>query len=156
MAWKDVPLEEAVQYKFYGIRGWLITFYILAALGLLSAISGLIEPDPEAIQLFFNSTGIFLAFSVITLALQLPFLILVPMKYPLMPNIEIACTWVRTTIILPFVMSLDVTMGVPSGFGTGISIFAMVIAALWTWYLLESKRVNLTFRGRVQALELPQ
>ena len=153
MPWKDVPSEESVQHQYFGVWGWLIIFYIF---GFLSTISDVIEPDPWILKFFFGSTGMVLVVSLIFMALQLPFLILVPMRHPLMPNIVITCTWVETVIVLPFVLSTDVTMDAPASLGTVVSIMVVVISALWTWYLLASKRVNLTFRHRVPALVLPQ
>ena len=99
--------------------------------------------------MFDGSAGMTPVVSLVTAALQIPFLILVPIKHPPMPNVDIACTWIQVAIILPFLMNLDASSGLPASVATTISVVIVVMAALWTWYLLGSKRVNVTYRNRV-------
>ena len=39
MAMAQVSQHQAEQSRFYGVKGWLLFFYILAVLSLLSALS---------------------------------------------------------------------------------------------------------------------
>ena len=149
MPWGDVSEQEAVRAEYYGVRGWLKFFYVLAVLGFLSSLLELNEPDPRAVEMFDGSAGMTPVVSLVTAALQIPFLILVPIKHPPMPNVDIACTWIQVAIILPFLMNLDASSGLPASVATTISVVIVVMAALWTWYLLGSKRVNVTYRNRV-------
>ena len=81
--------------------------------------------------------------------MNIPFLILVPMKHWLMPPVVIACTWIQIVMFFPISIGLaEMTNGTIATIAT---IFVVVLAALWTWYLLRSKRVNLTYRNRVPA-----
>ncbi len=156
MPWKDLPSEELAQHQYYGVWGWLMAFYVLSVLGFVKGIADFFLPDPEALKMFFDMPNMLMTVSVISLALQLPFLILVPLRHPLMVNASITCTWIHVVIMLPFTLSIEVTLDAPESLGVVIAAGILVISGLWTWYLLSSKRVNLTFRHRVPAQNLPQ
>ena len=154
MPWKSVPREEVARLKYYGVGGWLLSVYILAVLGFLSGILDLVNPDERTLKLFLGSTAIAQVVSLASMGVRFPFLILVPLKHPLMPSIEITCTWISVFIMMPFIISIDVTMGVPAAVGILVAALVLIVALLWTWYLLASKRVNLTFRRRIPAIEM--
>ena len=162
MPWEPVSDEEAVDVKYYGVRGWLRFFYILAVLGFVRSIFDLIFPDPFMIEVF-GGAGMMQAVALFSIALQVPFLVLTPIGHHLMPSVTIVCTWVHTIFFLTFAPNLDETLTamnvneVPPEISSAVAMYAMiagvVTSALWTWYLLCSKRVNVTYRNRVRDWE---
>ncbi len=154
MPWNSAPREEVARLKYYGVGGWLLFVYILAVLAFLSGILDLVNPDERTLKLFLGSAAIAQSVSLASMVLRFPFLILVPLKHPLMPSIDITCTWISVFIMMPFIISVDVTMGAPAAVGILIAALVLIVALLWTWYLLASKRVNLTFRHRIPALAM--
>ncbi len=154
MPWNSAPREEGARRRYYGVGGWLLFIYILAVLAFLSSIRDLVNPDERTLKLFLGSTGIARVVSLASIGLRIPFLILVPLKHRLMPSIDITCTWISVCVMMPFIISVDVTMGVPAMVGIFAAALVVVVAALWTWYLLASKRVNLTFRHKIPALAM--
>lgn len=156
MPWKDVPSEDLAKHQHYGVWGWLMTFYVISVLNFLNGMADFFSPDPTALKMFFDMPNMLMAVSAVMLALQLPFLILVPLRHPLMVNASIVSTWIHVIIMLPFTLSIDVTLDAPESLGVVIAAGTLAISGLWTWYLLSSKRVNVTFRLRVPAHQFPQ
>jgi len=81
------------------------------------------------------------------LALNLPFLLMAPMKARLMPVVSIACYWVGIAISLG-------SFGTMPGPLMNVSILARVAfwvawGVVFTLYLLRSRRVNVTYLHRV-------
>ena len=149
MPWRDVSDQEAVDTEYYGVGGWLMLFYVVAVLSLASSVLDVIAPDPKVVAMLGDSMSMTRAYSAIATALQIPFLVLVPMKHWLMPPVEIACTWLQLVMFFPVSIGLaEMTNGTVAVI---VTILIVVLAALWTWYLLRSKRVNLTYRSRVPA-----
>jgi hypothetical protein len=152
-----------MQVKYIGVRGWLLFFYILAALNFLGSLYDLIYPDPDQLAALGGNAGMLLAINLFFIALQLPFLALTPLWHPLMPSLTIACTWIHTVALVALIAGLgeaSVYMYAgersPEAAAAVITIalvVTIVISALWTWYLLCSKRVNVTFRNRVHDWE---
>ncbi len=66
------------------------------------------------------------------------------MKHRLMPRLWIAGIWINVAI-------LATTIDRPGQSDRTISLVALVVAisALMTWYILSSKRVNVTYLNRV-------
>ena len=145
MPWRDIDAEQASYCEYYGIGGWLLCFYIIAGIGFLSSIGDAFDPDARILAVFGGNQGVAQALSILSLAFQLPFLILVPLRHRLMPFIDIACTWLNAVIFLPFVMSLDITMGAPPFLATAIPVAIVLTSALWTWYLLQGTSKNSRF-----------
>lgn len=164
MPWEHVSDDEAIEVKYYGVRGWLKFFYVLAILGLLRSVFDLIYPDPIMLEVLGGSAGMMQAVTLFSIALQIPFLVLTPIAHPLMPSVTIVCTWIQTIFILTLMSNLDETLATASSDEVPPEIFAIMtaiamivsigVAALWTWYLLRSKRVNVTYRSRVRDWEL--
>ncbi|NNE84032.1 MAG: hypothetical protein HKN28_08690 [Alphaproteobacteria bacterium] len=164
MPWENVSDEEAIEVKYFGVRGCLKFFYILSVLGFASSVYNLISPDPFLVELYDGNLGLLQTIYLISIALQLPFLVLTPIGHPLMPSLSIICSWVYTIFILTFAFEQDaatevmiaegVSPEIVAGFNTGIAILIIGTTVLWTWYLLCSKRVNVTYRNRVRDWEL--
>jgi len=71
----------------------------------------------------------------------IPFLILAPMRHRLMPRIALIC--IAVTFLMDLV-SINFVISLPMPKSMGVNIFNFVVAAGFTWYLLASKRVNMT------------
>ena len=163
MAWEHVSDQEAIEVKYYGVRGWLKFFYVLAVLGFLRSLFDLIFPDPILLEMYGGSAGMMQAIILVSLALQIPFLVLTPIAHPLMPSVTIVCTWIQTVFVLTLMTNFDEMFATmyPDEASPEVSAIVMTMvmiisisgAALWTWYLLRSKRVNVTYRNRVRDWE---
>ena len=181
MAMRDVSIEEAKQSKYYGFGGWMIIFYILAALALIVGVVGVIpqnalpglDPDVVAIVTLNAFPGVdpnvVAIVTLVQCALVLPFLILTPLKHRLMPAATIVCAWLSLviTIGLYFIHWSSISAALDAEAArvdagaevasigmilTFVSVVVMVVVtALLTWYLISSKRVNATYRHRVRA-----
>ena len=172
MAMTQVSADQAMQSRYYGVKGWLLVIYVLYVLSALSTLSNaLAASDAMAIGL---DPGLWRMIAIVQLALTLPFLIMTPMKHRLMPMVAIACLWISVAITLllyaanwsSIMMAMEDQMRTAAGqsagamsdemfgaigqFGIMVGIgFGMIFAALMTWFLLASKRVNATFLHRI-------
>ncbi|NNG02491.1 MAG: hypothetical protein HKM95_00115 [Inquilinus sp.] len=173
MAKMQVSQHQAQQSRYYGVKGWLLVFYILMILSALSALSNAFN-EANAMMLGMEM-GTWQMISFGQVALMLPFLVLTPMKHRLMPTLAIVCMWLSVVLTVGvFAMStadygknLQATMRaagtdtLPPEFyaamGSSMIIFMValpvVFTLLFTWYLLASKRVNATFRHRLPQSE---
>ena len=139
--WKIVSPVEAAENKYYGFKGWILYFYALVVLGLLM----------NGYNIWFNPTystlvlGLGVSFEMISIfivvgfVLSIPFLVLAPMKHRLMPKVTIVCYWLVVILALANFTIFPVALALP-GF-----VFGVIWAVLITWYLLKSKRVNVTY-----------
>ena len=142
MDWKDVSLEEAEQNKYYGLGGWLLVLYVIAVIAFLATFLNLANVDAFK-QLYGDAYGIMLVVSIIQGLLILPFIILAPKKSPLMPKATISAYW--------FSIALTAIAGIitnPSAMLPQL-IVGVIFVALFSWYLRNSKRVNVTYLHRV-------
>lgn len=184
MGFVKVSAQQARESRHYGFDGWLVVFYVLAALSAASAavnaIIGLVLAD--VVQF-----GAWPWLAAAKMVLWLPFLILAPIRHRLMPAATILCAWVSvvfTGLALPGLwnamltgMTRQMLAMVPKGTDTrdaaqaleqlsdaaqhmveimtwaGVG-FAVVTAALFTWYLVASRRVNATYRHRLPAEDM--
>lgn len=146
MVWKNVSKDEARAHPLYGFRGWMLSLWILYFLGWLvnfANLSGL--NDAALISLYGTENMGMVKFSVaMSQLLALPLLVLAPLRHSMMPKMSIICLWLGAVLgfgitfsILPIWMAL-------SGSAVGV-----ILSALWTWYLLKSKRVNVTYNLRI-------
>ncbi len=143
MAWKTVPREEAQQSPYFGVRGWLKAFYVVLVIGIIMMLPSLYAPpalhsDPTLSRI---STAIIII-------LWLPFLFLTPKHDSRMPKVTIWCMWISLAvswvILTPGLLLLslpDILMSMA---------FGLVFVLLMSWYFLSSKRVNVTYRSRIQ------
>ena len=142
MDWKEISPEEAAETKYYGLGGWLLVFYVIAVIAFLGTILNLANVDAFK-QLYGDAYGIMLVVSIIQGLLILPFIILAPKKSPLMPKATISAYW--------FSIALTAIAGIitnPSAMLPQL-IVGVIFVALFSWYLRNSKRVNVTYLHRV-------
>ena len=150
--WKVVPRDEAQQKPYFGFRGWLLLFYLLTILSCLQAVAVLLSPlDAQAVEAYGGNPAVARTFFVTYAVIHIPFLVLAPLKHPLTPKIWIGTLWV---IVVMYVILIDMPGRIDSMI-VGIAL-AVVIASLMTWYVLHSKRVNVTYLNRVPAKEAPK
>lgn len=142
MDWKDVPLEEAQQNKYYGLGGWLLVLYVFAVIAFLAAFLNLANVD-EFKHLYGDAYGIMLVVSILQGLLLLPFIILAPKKSSLMPKATISAYW--------FSIALTAISGITTNHYTMLPqlLVGVIFVALFSWYLRKSKRVNVTYLNRV-------
>lgn len=150
--WRSVSKEEAANHRYYGLRGWLLFFYVAAAYSAITCSIDLISPhDGKYFGTFGERPGVIRAVLLIGAVAQLPILILGPLKNRLMPMLWIAGMWITA---IAYIVAYDM----PGRTDLMILSVAstLVTAALVTWYALHSKRVNVTFHHRVPASESAQ
>lgn len=147
MNWTTITEDEARLHPLYGFAGWLWAVYAVEVLGIALTLEGVITVvrDYGLNPITNPSFGIVW----LHLALNLPFLLMAPMKARLMPVVSIACYWVGIAISL----GTFVTMPGPL---MNVSILARVAfwvawGVVFTLYLLRSRRVNVTYLHRVRA-----
>ncbi len=139
---------EAQQHPLYGFGGWLYAFYAYAIVETCLPMVGLFGEGGGLVAMYgaenFSMMRMVMAVNMI---LPLPFLILAPLKHPLMPIVTIISFW--TSAVL-FLVAMSIGGIPPQTILTVVSLNA-VTAAAYTWYLLQSMRVNVTYRQRVPA-----
>jgi hypothetical protein len=133
--------EEATRHSLYGFSGWLLAAYGLAIASFLvwvgfsvyAVVEGVDSRTvPGAVRTTLGLLALLQALFV------LPFLVLAPLRHHAMPSVVTVCVW--------FGVALNLLYAPPLG-----AVSHVVWAALFTAYLLRSKRVNVTYRHRVPA-----
>jgi hypothetical protein len=148
--WIPVTEEEARLHPFYGFGGWLLVVYgIEAVLFVFSLYQTVSIGLRYGVDIYANP-----GFAVVwlQLALNLPFLIMAPLKARGTPLVAIICFWVGMLsgignfVMMPPPMMAGIRFIVPM-------LFALAWGTVLTVYLLRSRRVNVTYRHRVRAGE---
>ena len=145
--WRAVSKEVAAQNRHYGLRGWLLLFYVVAAYGAVTYSIDLMSPLEERyFGIFGERPDVIRAVLLINVAAQLPILVLAPLKHRLMPKLWIAGLWISA---IAYIAAFNMP-GRLDGMILGVAMTIMGTALL-TWYVLHSKRVNVTYLNRVPA-----
>lgn len=170
MAWRQITEEEAQQHPLYGVGGWLLVMMILLILGIaLNLVSllgsgGRVEMGGLQIE---ASLGFRSVLIIIGIVLNIVVVVFAFTKNPKFPMVALAALWagVVVALISTFIgPSITIEGGdeqvrqmiieqVNASYSTGALtglVVAAVIAALISWYLLASKRVNVTYNHRVK------
>ncbi|MEN3976452.1 DUF2569 family protein [Emcibacter sp. SYSU 3D8] len=152
MNWTSVTEDEAMLHPLYGFGGWLYAVYAVEVLGLALTLEGIVRVVDEAGAGQLANPGFGLVW--LQVLLNLPFLLMAPMKARAMPAVAIGCYWVG------MVFSLGMVVTLPSSVDMDASVLARVLVwfvwgAVFTLYLLRSRRVNVTYRHRVPAGNAP-
>lgn len=152
--WSYLTQAEAKQRKLYGFGGSVLVVYLLAAFltvwqlyGAANTIDGLdlMYEGPENAFIMQHV----LMFKAMT---WIPFLILAPIRHPLMPRVTLIC--IVTAFLADFV-AINFVIGLPMPKSMGVNIFNLLTAAAFGWYFLSSKRVDLTYRLRERPAVTP-
>ena len=145
--WTVVSKDEAQQNPYFGFRGWLLLLYLLTVVAL---IQGLIvvfsSPDPDLVEIFGGNPDVMRGVYVVYGIVLAPFLVLAPLRHSLTPKVWIGGAWINV-----IVYAAAVNMPGRINAMVGMIAFAVIVASLMTWYILHSKRVNVTFLCRVPA-----
>jgi len=146
MQWKPISRDVAVEHPLHGFGGWLLALWILMALmqviNLLTVIG--FSDDALAMAYGYDNVGWLKLSAAVSVLLWVPFLVLAPMKHPLMPKITIIAIW--SGVALSFITLLILTsfMFALTGIAGGV-----ISSGLLTLYLVKSKRVNVTYHYRI-------
>jgi H+/gluconate symporter-like permease len=160
--WRQVTPNEAMQHPLYGVGGWLLFFMILVLIGIVYNIYQLTlaVDDTQVIS------------TIISLVISLLIVLLCFSKSRSFPTVTIVLLWINVAITVigaiifasaagPAIDALIAETGADpalrdayvsaatSSLIVTVVIFA-VLALLMTWYLVSSKRVNVTYRHRVR------
>lgn len=151
-SWKVVSREDAEQSPYFGLRGWLLLFYVLTLLGIVNYILLFVWPPSTG----YGDVSVTRTFLFFHSALFVPFLVLAPIKHPLMPKILIICIWISfVSRASPFYPATLSSASGSAPYFSAVNLFGVIsaglVAALITWYLRHSKRVNATYLNRVPA-----
>ena len=144
--WVHIPERQARLHPLYGLNFILFGCYVLTLGGLLvragtlstaMALSPLFDPQDVRIS------GVLLACG---LGLPLPLLMLSLVWHRVMPAAAIACIWAGVALDAGFLLLGMMTPVVLPG-----TIASTAAAPLLTFYVLLSRRVNVTYRHRVRS-----
>lgn len=147
MQWKTISKDVAVEHPLYGFGGWLLTLWILFLISQLINIFTILGFNDGTLRSTYGygSVGWLKASSAVTIILGLPFLILAPMRHEMMPKITIIALWIG--VFGAFIFTWQALSSL--GFSITVSMVNIITASLLTWYLIMSKRVNITYRHRI-------
>jgi hypothetical protein len=141
MTWKDVSPEEAARHTLYGFSGWLVLYYALGVATFLVWFAFSVYSFAKGIEAH-SVHGLVLttlaSISLLQALFLVPFLIMAPLRHHAMPSVVTVCLWFGVAVNLlyaPFIPAAS----------------HIVWAAIFTVYLLRSKRVNVTYLHRVPA-----
>jgi hypothetical protein len=112
--------------------------------GIYGIIDGLSEDVLDSIAPTPAELGLAIALKLVRTALLLPFLIMAPMPHRQTPMITISCLWASVALSI-----LGLAAVPPPLVGTE-PIALILLAAVMTWYLITSERVNVTYRKRTR------
>ena len=141
MTWKEVLPEEAAKNRLYGFSGWLLAAYVagaatfLAWLGLGIYSFALGTDDRSTVGIVRTTMGSLAALQALFIV---PFLVLAPLRHHAMPSMVMVCIWFGVAVNMLHSTAL-------------VAASYIVWAAIFTIYLLRSKRVNVTYLHRVPA-----
>ena len=146
MAWRKLTESEAKQHPLYGFGGWLATLCALSVCCLLYATIILSAG-------WGRSDGWTRLGMIAWTLIYLPFLILGPRLHPNLPAAAAVCAWINPFIVLVTGFRVIISVKAPSlAFLAPMEAFVggLIFAIVFQWYLVRSKRVNVTYRHRVR------
>ena len=149
--WKVVSPEEAANNKYYGFKGWIISFYVLIAFGtlmnvvtvLFNPLGGLLADIVGDEAWFGDPVWTARVMGLVGIVLAIPFLLLAPMKHRLMPMVTIVCYWLAAVVGVLFSTAYPLELALQTSFNL------IIIAIVFSGYLVTSRRVNVTYYHRV-------
>lgn len=147
-SFKEVSEQDARKIKYYGLGGWLLLFLLLYVFLFLDTLRDLAiwngMPLPDFIDEELNyEVG---TFQIINLASYFVILAAILAKKPWSQKVWIIATWLSLIAGLPMLAQNTGSNHPTFVLFTGIGI---AINTLLTWYILNSRRVNVTFANRV-------
>ena len=147
--WTSVTPQEARAHPRYGFGGWLYLLYGFAALRVLMNLNNIFGPQMGMLGMYGEQNvqimHVVMGFQTLCI---LPFLVLAPFKHELMPK---AVMVGYSLGVLGFLIGLLLLTQFPTERFIAVLINHGTIAALYGWYMAQSKRVNVTYNHRVPA-----
>ena len=145
MAWVKVSAGQARQHPLYGLNAHLFWLYLLTLLAFLVRLATLytamdmVEPGDPAILAICS------ALLAGSLGLPLVCLLLSVTWNAMVPFALIACLWAFVAANAGLLL-----LGMADEMSFVVMAVALTITPLLTYYLLLSRRVNVTYRRRVR------
>lgn len=145
--WRNLTLDEAQGRDLFGFGGSVIVACALAALLLVWQLYGALNAGQGLVQMYESeeNAAVMRVVLIIKALSWLPFLVLSPMRHPLMPRVTLICiaaAFLLDVVAINFIIGLDFPKS------AGVNVFNLIIAVAFSIYLIRSKRVNLTYRLR--------
>jgi len=160
--WRDVSANEARRHPLYGSSGIMVSLLVgmllnvpVRALEYLAAMPALAGHVPEWLSTlrFVMTLDVVLLSSLYTIAF-----VAALRRVPLFPRLLAAIWLVDVTMQLGIATAVAGTHGLPGPVAEALRTLldgnvkkVLISVCLWLPYLLLSKRVNVTFRHRVEA-----
>ena len=160
--WRPVTRAEAQRHRFYGSSGLMVSLLIgmllnvpvraLEYLASIPALSGAIPAWLSTLH-FMMTLDVVLLTSLYTVAF-----VAALRRVPLFPRLLVAIWAIDITMQLGIARAVAGTEGLPGPVADALHTLldgnvkkVLISVCLWLPYLLLSKRVNVTFRHRVEA-----
>jgi len=130
--WHDLTREEAQCRKLFGFGGSLLVVYVLAVFLLLWQMYGALNSSPGLATMYGSedNASVMRVVLIIKALSWIPFLILAPIRHPLMPRVALIC--LVTAFLLDFV-AVNFVIGLPMPKSMGVNIFNLLIAVGFSW-----------------------
>ena len=146
--WTPVAADQARAHRHYGFGGWLYLLYGFAFIRVLMNLNNIFGPQMGMIGMYGEQNvpimHVVMAFQTLCI---LPFLVLAPLKHELMPKVVMVGYGLG---VLGFLTGLLFLTEFPTDRFIAVLINHGLTAALYSWYMGQSKRVNVTYRFRVR------
>lgn len=159
--WTPVSREEAMRHPLYGTSGIMVSLLIgmllnipVRGLEYLAAMPALSGPMPAWVTTLHlvMTLDVVLLGSLYTMAF-----VAALRRVPLFPRLLVAIWVIDLSMQLGIAAAAARAEGLPSGVATALQALlegnvkkVLISVALWLPYLLMSKRVNVTYRHRVE------
>jgi hypothetical protein len=160
--WRDVAAHEARRHSLYGTSGIMVSLLVgmllnvpvraLEYLAAMPALAGDVPPWLSTLR-FGLTLDVVLLSSLYTIAF-----VAALRRVPLFPRLLAAVWMVDLAMQLGIAGAVASSDGLPPAVGDALHTLldgnvkkVLISVALWLPYLLMSKRVNVTFRHRVEA-----
>ena len=160
--WRDVGAAEARRHALYGSSGIMVSLLVgmllnvpVRSLEYLAAMPALAGHVPE----WLSTLRFVMTFDVVLLSsLYTVAFVAALRRVPLFPRLLVAIWAIDIAMQLGIAQAVAATKGLPASVAEALHTLldgnvkkALISVGLWLPYLLLSKRVNVTFRHRVEA-----
>ncbi len=159
--WRSVPADEARRHRLYGTSGIMVSLLVgmllnvpVRGLEYLASIPALSGPVPHWLSTlhFMMTLDVVLLSSLYTIAF-----VAALRRVPLFPRLLVAVWAIDLTMQLGIAAAVAGTEGLPPTVAESLQMLlegnskkVLISIGLWLPYLLMSKRVNVTFRHRIE------
>jgi hypothetical protein len=160
--WRSIDRDEAIRQPLYGTSGIMVSLLVgmllnvpVRALEYMAAVPAISGPMPSWVTRFnlMMTLDVVLLSSLYTIAF-----VAALRRVPLFPRLLVGIWIVDLAMQLAIAAAVSGTEGLPPRVAGALQMLlegnvkkVLISVALWMPYLLLSKRVNVTFRHRVEA-----